>query len=220
MQLAEENNQIGDLCMIIALEGQNGVGKTTLSKALGKVYGATVMRSSDDTFLYNLKVLLSKNPEKYMLPGLVYYLSALQIASNNIASLNPISKNVIFDRYTYSVLCRYLAIDSAYYNREHRAIIKKLVSCAQEGMIKPDVTILLHADDKERLRRVDERDNGVKVYRYLFDKKFSEEYQKELKQNLKLLRRDGIKAVMVENNDDVDLTVFRIRSLIDESNSV
>jgi thymidylate kinase len=33
--------------MIISVEGQNGVGKSTVSKALGKVYEAIVMRSPD-----------------------------------------------------------------------------------------------------------------------------------------------------------------------------
>ena len=201
--------------MIIAVEGQNGVGKTTISKSLGKVYNAPVIRSSDDTFLYDLKLTLNRNPEKYALPGLVYYLGALQLASNKAAAINPPPKNVVFDRYSYSVLCTYLAIDSAYYDRRNRDMIKKMVSCAQKGMLRPDITILLNTTDSDRLKRIDKRDQGAKVYRFLFERRFSEEFPKELTQNLRMLRGDGIKTIVIENNTDLNATVSRISSLID-----
>jgi deoxyadenosine/deoxycytidine kinase len=80
--------------MIITLEGHTGVGKSAIAKQLAKLYHAEVIRTSEDNFLYNLKFLLNSNPKKYELAQLIFYLAALQNASNKVSRLNK-SKSVI-----------------------------------------------------------------------------------------------------------------------------
>jgi thymidylate kinase len=108
----------------------------------------------------------------------------------------------------------FLAIDSAYCNGRNRATIKRLVKFAQLDMRKPDVVVLLDIEDKERLKRIYRRDGGKGSYKFLFGRRFSRFFTKELRQNVGLMKRKGIRVIVVENHETLSDTIKKIQERI------
>lgn len=132
--------------MIIAIEGMDGVGKTTVAKSIEKELNFKYVKEPlkeifeiDDTQIEKIsKKIFSSNNEKliswYLALGDVY---ALENYKNN---------NVILDRH---ILLNY------YWNGNKQS--EEIFNTQIKMFGKPDLTIILYASPKVRMKRISSR---------------------------------------------------------------
>jgi thymidylate kinase len=128
--------------MFIALEGIDGSGKTTVGATLGKRLGATVLRVP--AVEYGLTgAHVDRRPGSTS--HFFFYLSALFWASEMVTDLRAVGQHVVADRYALSTF--------AY----HAPFLAPPVQLTALGVEKPDLTVLLTVDERERRRRLASR---------------------------------------------------------------
>jgi dTMP kinase len=142
----------------VVIEGVDGVGKTTVAKALASILGGVYYRTPSVT----LEAFVCEDSEKgrISLRGYVdqlalrapktrflFYLFSVSEASNKIAELLEVS-HVVCDRYLASTLAYHRVLDPTLRHTEVGWL----------SVIKPDFEFLLEVnDDDEQLRRLAQR---------------------------------------------------------------
>jgi len=137
--------------MVIAIEGMDGVGKTTIAKHLSEKYGFAFIDKP-------IKYLFGKENEK-ITPELDRLLNLIYDYDDNIiktwffglgnimAVRNFAGHDIIIDRHFVS---------NYYWNSDDscQAIYRALFDI----IVKPDLTIILYADTETRMQRIKHRD--------------------------------------------------------------
>lgn len=141
--------------MRIVVEGVDGAGKSTLSKALTEIFNAQYVNTSGsgtDTSL--LKKTLDADPGNNLLSRFNYYLSSVESAVRRLTN----DPNVVFDRYFYSTFATHMALDKIHCASENRQAILDTEKTVNQTMPAPDVAIFLYVDKPERALRLVMRD--------------------------------------------------------------
>ncbi len=145
----------------IVIEGGDGCGKSSLCAELAKrMDGVVLSPSSLPALLPEVRTLMTDDPKTYLLPRLVYYLSANQLVANVALKHLSAGRRVIFDRYVYSTYATHLTLDEIHYGGAHREQIEALVREASKSLITPDAVIFLQANETERFKRLQRRDQS------------------------------------------------------------
>lgn len=126
--------------LFIVLEGVDGCGKTTISKELAAVLGATLVKTPlpDQEQLRR-----AYDNEKAMTARYLFYLSCVVMASQHIAEILR-TNDVVCDRYLHSAICYHGAL----------GVETDLVDINRLGIILPDLTFCLVADSAIRRLRL------------------------------------------------------------------
>lgn len=145
----------------IVIEGGDGCGKSSLCAELAKrMDGVVLSPSSMPALLPGVRSLMTDDPKTYLLPRLVYYLSANQLVANSALEYLNRGGCVIFDRYVYSTYATHVVLDEIHYAGAHKEQIEALVREAGKSLITPDVVIFLQANEAERFKRLQRRDQS------------------------------------------------------------
>ncbi|MCX8167355.1 MAG: dTMP kinase [Candidatus Micrarchaeota archaeon] len=145
--------------MLIAIEGIDGAGKTTLARLVAKEFQMKVQAFPTKRFKLIKDYLQGK--KSFSKENLfLLFLTDISINSTN-------ARNTIFDRYVYSTLAYQNSIFSL---KEAETIFQKL------NLLKPDYVIFLNLDLKIAMERIKKRKRKVSV----FEKK---EFLKEVRKN-------------------------------------
>lgn len=140
--------------MFIALEGIDGCGKTTVAAILADRLGAEVLRVP--SVEYGLTgEHVDRTPRTTC--HFFFYLSSVFWASDVVAQRREAGQGVIADRYALSTF--------AY----HAPFLVPPVELADLELERPDLTILLTVDERERRQRLAGRGGASLIERLLED---------------------------------------------------
>lgn len=144
--------------MIISVDGIDGVGKTSVCKIVNEKLGIKVISSSNRTeMLPEVRKLLNKDIQKFILLRFLYFSSVNQLVTNELKT-KP-NEDVILDRYYYSTIAYHIAYDKYYNNGANINTITKIYIASEKSLVKPDINIFLQVNEKERLKRLHRRNN-------------------------------------------------------------
>jgi dTMP kinase len=189
---------------LIAIDGPNGVGKSTIIKAVENkllLYGADVFVTKEPTDT-DLGIFLRKFAEERNGLGLACLVAAdrYEHLKNEIIPMLEQSKIVITDRYVLSslILQGMDGVDS------------KFIMNINNEIIKPDLQVALFANEKVIQSRLGERKNLTR-----FEKDYhSRDELQYMDLGVKVLRELKIDVAYITNECDLDSNVDRIVSSI------
>jgi len=150
--------------VVVSIDGIDAAGKTTLAKLLvenSNLNFVVVESSRRKDLLPEVREYLNQNIKDNIIARFLYFSFASLLASNEAIEHTNAGKNVILDRSFYSTIAHHRAFDRYYCNGEHlKMIIDKLSKAIEKRMVKPDVAVFLYVDEKERVKRLQIRDDS------------------------------------------------------------
>jgi len=151
------------IMVVISIDGIDAAGKTTLAKLLveNSNLNFVIVESSRRKDLFpEVREYLNQNIKDNIIARFLYFSVASLLALNEAIEHTEAGKNVILDRSFYSTIAHHRAFDRYYCNGEHLQVIDELSKTIEKRMIKPDVAVFLYVDEKERVKRLQIRDNS------------------------------------------------------------
>ncbi|MGI2173557.1 dTMP kinase [Shewanella ulleungensis] len=133
--------------MFIVIEGLDGVGKSTIAKALATKMGAVFLTTPGDKFS-NIRNELELIYEDNVQARQLFYMSTVVSVANDIRELIAKGKTVIVDRYWLST--------QVYHHWKSEGNNFKLLDI-QESLLVPDLTIYLELPLPQRVIRLAKR---------------------------------------------------------------
>ena len=149
--------------VVVSIDGIDAAGKTTLTKLLveNSNLNFVVVESSRRKDLFpEVREYLNQNIKDNIIARFVYFSVASLLALNEAIEHTKAGKNVILDRSFYSTIAHHRAFDRYYCNGEHLQVIDELSKAIEKRMIKPDVAVFIYVDGKERLKRLERRNDS------------------------------------------------------------
>jgi len=129
--------------MFIAIEGLDGVGKTTVSRLLAGYLNAVYFITPPEDIRHLRSLVEDGSPvARYM-----YYLVGDIVVSERIKKVLRGGRDVVCDRYILSTQVYHRALNPGGWAIDEDVL----------GIVQPDVTILLTCSEEERLRRLRSR---------------------------------------------------------------
>lgn len=179
---------------ILVVEGSNGSGKSTVIKDLKSIYNITDKKSVPDWFREYIDFARSC---PFPIQKEIYKIG-------HDANYFDCDKNsdYIFDRYAYSTIIRInysLGLST-------EDTVKEILAYKKE----PDVIFVMHANLDVIEQRLKNRDNFPFDANYYY-------YENEV---YELLSNEYDKMYLIENNDNIDLTLTKICDIIDKNTKV
>ena len=147
----------------LILEGTDGSGKTTIAQLLEAKTDGIVIKNTPHEVFGKLQRLAETRAEKHQWTYFTYHLLATAysyLKAKRYIEDNP-NKTVIFDRSVYSTLAVQLSLDEFFNNGKNGALIQKISKKLADTFAKPDLVVLLDAEEKERQLRLHRRDNAA-----------------------------------------------------------
>ena len=188
--------------MIIALEGSDGTGKTTIANMLAKEMNGDRINFKSFGYLVSLMKYIQYNASNTV-ARFVYGLAGNYLKSNEIRhaiSADP-GHNIILDRYVYSALVTNVSLDILYNKGAKKRFMYKIFNAEIKNFLEPDVIIFLYADVKEQEKRIGLDKNRKNI-------EFLDKNQKHflLTQNLfkklaKKLKKQGHRVIEIDTTD-------------------
>ncbi len=133
--------------MFIVIEGLDGVGKSTITKALATVIDAVVLTTPGDKFKGirdQLEVIYRDNHQARQL----FYMSTVVSISEQVRDLISKGKNVIVDRYWLSTqVYHHWKSDNRHFE----------LADVEKSLLVPDVTLYLELSLTQRQKRLADR---------------------------------------------------------------
>jgi dTMP kinase len=182
-------------CPFIAIEGIDGVGKTTVSEILARLLHGRKLRTPPKLFgrTGRLIDLQPTDPST-----LLYYLSSVVWVSARARELVK-SRPVICDRYLDSTIVYH----SVYGNAELcRRVVKEL------PILAPDLTVHLTANKEARESRLETRGGALSFSERLFQDKAIAEHAEEMFDSLVDLTIDTTGLMPMEVAEKIRLAAY------------
>lgn len=131
--------------LFIVIEGLDGTGKSTLAVKLSERLGAICLKTPPDEF-NKVRKTIDKTYDQCGIAAQLFYSSTVAYISYKVKNYLDLKQSVVVDRYWLSTCiyaeCRNNSID---------------LSIIETKIIKPDLTVWLDLDEKERKQRIKQR---------------------------------------------------------------
>jgi len=180
---------------VIALEGFDGSGKSTIAKWIAEKYGYEFQKSPSENFA-NVREVFDK-PETGMRERLAFYMGDC-LRMSMLMRQEP-NKKYILDRYFYSTI--------AYHEAKRKGATKGLKR-VYRTFHKPDLVILVKSDFETIKRRIISRnENAANDQLFLTKKLVSKIYSN-------YLTVIDTRLIVVNNNSDLNKVYKQIEKIL------
>lgn len=194
----------------IAIEGNIGSGKTTLTKMIGNEFNARLVleRFADNPFLPKFY----KDKERYAFPLEMSFLAdRYQQLSDDIAQFNLFKNLIVSDYYIFkSLIFSQITLQKDEYN-----LYRRMFDVMYKEITKPDLYIYLYQNTERLLENIKKRGR-------LYEKDIQSEYLEKIhkgyfnfiktEQNLNTLIIDVSDIDFVKNKKDYDSILNKIKN--------
>lgn len=183
--------------MIVVVEGPDGSGKSTLADALAELFNGTVKKTSlSESFLPEAKKIFDSIAYDVPLARYVYYTAAAAYAARPEFKAETDDSVVIFDRYIYSGVATHTALETLRSGGKYVPVIDAIYNEVKERFAKPDAVIFLFIDERDRLARLQRRDDATNI-KLDFDRDFASITQEKFRKIAMELKKDGIPVLEI-----------------------
>lgn len=136
----------------ITIEGNIGVGKTTLTKYLQQIYGGKLVLEAfaDNPFLPKFY----ENPKQYAFPVELFFMAERFKQMSAEENQPDIFQPLIFSDYIFS---KSILFAQQNLNGDELILYKKLFDIIYKQIAKPDILIFLYADTTQLLSNIHSR---------------------------------------------------------------
>ena len=179
---------------LIVLEGPDGSGKSTVSRALARRLGGVRYSTPPKTFKNEDLRRALERPGREMARYL-YYLSAMYDADRDVRDLLGCA-DVIADRW---------ALSTHLYHDVMLGLRIELPAAPRTELLVPDLTIILDIDDATQAMRLGQRERR-------FDKRWEEDSVLRKRINRRYRRHNGERVVHVDSSKDLEDTIEACRA--------
>lgn len=196
--------------MIVAIEGVDGTGKSTLASELGSRNNMCVVRCSAPDYLTEVRQAMRKELDKYVQQHFTYYLCVLAMLLRENAD-DIAKRGAVFDRYLYSTRVTHIAFDRHYNKGANIDQIVRLSEEAEKSVPKPDLVIFLRLDEKTRRERIALRasNNSIDTHSDLIGL-----FEREFEIEILRLRRLNIPIRIIDSSPPLKEIVSKVESMI------
>jgi deoxyadenosine/deoxycytidine kinase len=188
----------------ITIEGNIGVGKTTLAEALSKRLDARLILEefADNPFLPKFY----ENPKQYAFPLELFFMAERYKQLKDLLHTEDLFHSVTVSDYLFTKCLLFAKVNLG---EQEFHLYQKLFDIIHQQLLHPDILIYLHAPVKKLQENIKKRQRQFEQAipdEYLFS--IQETYTSYIKQhNLKTLFVDASNADFVDNEKHVDVII-------------
>ena len=171
----------------IAIEGNIGVGKTTLSQLLSKHYNAKLVLEefAENPFLTKFY----ENPKQYAFPLELFFLAERFKQQQELIKKNDLFQELIVSDYLFTKCLLFAKVNLP--DEEYR-LYQKMFDVFQQQLTTPDVLIYLHAP-------VNKLQSNIKKRNRKFEQSIPDEYLFKLQETYtSYIKQHNIKTIFVD----------------------
>jgi deoxyadenosine/deoxycytidine kinase len=197
----------------IAVEGNIGAGKTTLSQLLSQHYNAKLMLEefAENPFLTKFY----ENPKQYAFPLELFFLAERFKQQQDLIKTADLFQSVTISDYLFTKCLLFAKVNLP---EEEYRLYQKMFDVFQQQLITPDVLIYLHAPVNKLQSNIKKRNRKFEQSipdEYLF--KLQETYTSYIKQhNLKTIFVDASNADFLYNEAHFKLITDALEKDLEE----
>ena len=201
---------ISEKCNYIAIEGNIGAGKTSLSKMMSDEFNAKVVleRFADNPFLPKFY----EDKERYAFPLEMSFLAdRYQQLSDDLAQLDLFKNFVVSDYYIF----KSLIFAQITLQKEEYKLYRKIFDLMYKEITKPDLYVYLYQNTKRLLENIKKRGRA-------YEQNIEAEYLQKIhdgyknfintQQDLNILIIDVSDLDFVDNKEDYNTIISKIRN--------
>jgi deoxyguanosine kinase len=188
----------------ITIEGNIGVGKTTLAEALSKRLDARLILEefADNPFLPKFY----ENPKQYAFPLELFFMAERYKQLKDLLHTEDLFHSVTVSDYLFTKCLLFAKVNLG---EQEFHLYQKLFDIIHQQLLHPDILIYLHAPVKKLQENIKKRQRQFEQAipdEYLFS--IQETYTSYIKQhNLKTIFVDASNADFVDNEKHVDVII-------------
>ena len=171
----------------IAIEGNIGVGKTTLSQLLSKHYNAKLVLEefAENPFLTKFY----ENPKQYTFPLELFFLAERFKQQQELIKKNDLFQELIVSDYLFT---KCLLFEKVNLPEEEYRLYQKMYEVFSQQLTQPDVLIYLHAP-------VNKLQSNIKKRNRKFEQSIPDEYLFKLQETYtSYIKQHNIKTIFVD----------------------
>ena len=171
----------------IAVEGNIGAGKTTLSQLLSKHYNAKLMLEefAENPFLTKF----SENPKQYAFPLELFFLAERFKQQQDLIKTADLFQSVTISDYLFTKCLLFAKVNLP---EEEYRLYQKMFDVFQQQLTAPDVLIYLHAP-------VNKLQSNIKKRNRKFEQSIPDEYLFKLQETFtSYIKQHSIKTIFVD----------------------
>ena len=171
----------------IAIEGNIGVGKTTLSQLLSKHYNAKLVLEefAENPFLTKFY----ENPKQYAFPLELFFLAERFKQQQELIKKNDLFQELIVSDYLFTKCLLFAKVNLP---EEEYRLYQKMYDVFSQQLTQPDVLIYLHAP-------VNKLQSNIKKRNRKFEQSIPDEYLFKLQETYtSYIKQHNIKTIFVD----------------------
>jgi len=171
----------------IAVEGNIGAGKTTLSQLLSQHYNAKLMLEefAENPFLTKFY----ENPKQYAFPLELFFLAERFKQQQDLIKTADLFQSVTISDYLFTKCLLYAKVNLP---EEEYRLYQKMFDVFQQQLVTPDVLIYLHAP-------VSKLQSNIKKRNRKFEQSIPDEYLYKLQETYtSYIKQHNIKTIFVD----------------------
>ena len=197
----------------IAVEGNIGAGKTTLSQLLSQYYNAKLMLEefAENPFLTKFY----ENPKQYAFPLELFFLAERFKQQQELIKNTDLFQSVTISDYLFTKCLLFAKVNLP---EEEYRLYQKMFDVFQQQLVTPDVLIYLHAPVSKLQSNIKKRNRKFEQYipdEYLY--KLQETYTSYIKQhNIKTIFVDASNADFLYNEAHFKLITDALEKDLEE----
>jgi len=171
----------------IAVEGNIGAGKTTLSQLLSQYYNAKLMLEefAENPFLTKFY----ENPKQYAFPLELFFLAERFKQQQDLIKTADLFQSVTISDYLFTKCLLFAKVNLP---EEEYRLYQKMFDVFQQQLVTPDVLIYLHAP-------VSKLQSNIKKRNRKFEQSIPDEYLYKLQETYtSYIKQHNIKTIFVD----------------------